>query len=43
MIKYELAIPDQAQLFQLYENDGWNDFLKLTEVFTLSLKYKSSV
>jgi ribosomal protein S18 acetylase RimI-like enzyme len=29
MIKYEWAIPDQDQLFQLYENDGWNDFLKL--------------
>ncbi|KON89896.1 acetyltransferase [Sporosarcina globispora] len=29
MIKYEFAIPDKEQLFQLYENDGWNDFLKL--------------
>ncbi|EWG13024.1 GNAT family N-acetyltransferase [Cytobacillus firmus] len=29
MIKYELAIPDQDQLFQLYENDSWNEFLKL--------------
>ncbi|MCS0669883.1 GNAT family N-acetyltransferase [Cytobacillus firmus] len=29
MIKYEFAIPDQDQLFQLYENDGWNEYLKL--------------
>lgn len=29
MIKYEFALPDQDQLFQLYENDGWNEFLKL--------------
>ncbi|RBP93021.1 acetyltransferase (GNAT) family protein [Cytobacillus firmus] len=29
MIKYEFAIPDQDQLFQLYEKDGWNEFLKL--------------
>lgn len=29
MITYEWAIPDQDQLFQLYELDGWNDFLKL--------------
>ncbi|MGN7175799.1 GNAT family N-acetyltransferase [Paenibacillus sp. FSL R5-0490] len=29
MIRYELAMPDYNQLFQLYENDGWNEFLKL--------------
>jgi N-acetylglutamate synthase-like GNAT family acetyltransferase len=29
VIKYEEAVPDMEQLYRLYENDGWNDFLKL--------------
>lgn len=29
MLRYEERVPEMEQIYRLYENDGWNDFLKL--------------